>query len=385
MSTSLIRLRLLRALLVAIAALSTGLFTGLSPAAAQDAEPPVEIPEPPIQGPDNPPLAYGGEVTPTSLDFNGGQVTIKASGLDDYGIFMFYANVTGPDVFVEDVAMWPSHIPDNPNEPIEYTGVFNVPANVHDYPVTYYFNSTVTDQNGGFANAYIGSVEVGPIQEIDEPPYLWEPTLSSKTLPSGGGSLTLGVKTFDDTGVASAVAKITGPNGFAKDVDLSPVDQTVYQGSTVIPANTGTAPVQYSVTFTGYDDISQTTTIDGGTFTVAAPTAPPLGLLSVSPANQFFGPVAAGRSVRRNVVVRNTGKPGSGTLVANATVSGPPYSIIGAGPFGQPIELAPGESKILVVEFKPRRGGLFSGRVTVTRPDGRQRAQVATLTGLALP
>ncbi len=385
MSTSLLRLRLLRVLLVAVAALSAGLFAGASPAAAQDTEPPIEIPEPPIQGPDNPPVIYPGEVTPNTLDFNGGQVTITAQVIDDYGVFMFYAEITSSDGFNESVQMWPSYIPNDPNQPSTYTGIATIPGNGYSYPVNYGVNATVTDTAGQFASTHIGEIQVGELQRIDEPPYLWEPTLSSKTLPSSGGSLTLSVKTHDDTGVASAVAKITGPNGFSKDVDLTALDQTVFQGATAIPANTGTAAAQYSVKFTGYDDIGQATTIDGGTFTVAAPTAPPLGLLAVSPANQFFGPVAAGRSVRRNVVVRNTGKPGSGTLVATATVSGPPYSIIGAGPFGQPIELAPGESKILVVEFKPKRGGVFSGRVTVTRPDGRQRALVSTLTGLALP
>ena len=369
MTALLPRVRFWRAALLAIATLTTTLVAAPTPASAED----------------NPPVAYGGSVEPTSLDYNGGQVTITASAIDDYGIFMFYADVNGPDGFVQSVQMWPSYIPDNPNEPSTYTGIFMVPGNSYPYPVDYYFNSAVTDTGGGTASAYLGSVTVGELQRVDEPPYLWEPTLSAKTLPSSGGPLTLGVSTFDDTSVAAVSATVAGPGGFTKQLDLQPVDQTVYSGTLSLPANTSTTPAEYTVTFIGYDDISQSTTLAGGTVTVAAANAPPLGQLQVTPANQIAGPVRAGSAVRRNVVVRNLGKPGSGTVVATATVSGSLFSIIGAGPFGQPLELAPGQSKILVVEFRPKRGGIFSGRVTVTRPDGRQRPQIAQLTGVALP
>lgn len=363
------RVRAWSAALLAIAAITGGLLAAPSPALAED----------------TPPIAYGGSVEPTTLDFHGGQVTITAGALDDIGIFMFYVNVTGPDGFTQDVQMLPSNIPDNPHEPWTFSGSITLPSNSYPYPLDYFFNSTVTDTAGQFSGAYIGQVTVGEVQEIDEPPYLWEPTLSAKTLPSTGGVLTVGVSTFDDTSVAAASARVTGPGNYEKVVDLSPVDQTVYSGSLTVPANPSTTPAVYTVTFTAYDDIGQSTSLAGGTFTVAATDAPPLGQLRITPAYQAIGPVNAGRSTRRNVIVRNLGRPGSGTVTATATVSGPPFSIVGAGPFGQPLELAPGESKTLVVEFRPKRGGIFNGRVTVVRPDGRQRAQIANLIGVALP
>lgn len=333
---------------------------------------------------DTPPLAYGGTVDPTSLDFHGGTVSITAGALDDVGIFMFYVGVTGPDGFYQDVMMLPSNIPDDPNQPITYAGSVTLPGNVHEYPVDYQFNSTVTDTAGQTAGAYLGQVTVGELQEIDEPPYLWEPTLSAKTLPSTGGPLTFSVLAHDDSSVASAAAKVTGPGGYSAEFALDLTDEVRFLGTGTIPANTGTAAAVYTVTFTGTDDAGQTTSLPGGTFTVAAPTAPTLGQLQVTPAFQVVGPVYAGRSTRRNVVVKNLGKPGSGVVTAVATTTNL-FAIVGAGPFGQPLELGPGESKILVVEFRPKRGGVFNGRLTVTRPDGRQRPQIAQLSGLALP
>lgn len=363
------RVRAWSAAILAITAIAGGLLAAPSPALAED----------------TPPIAYGGSVDPTNLDFHGGQVTITAGALDDVGIFMFSVNVTGPDGFSQDVQMIPSNIPADPSEPSTYAGVVTLPGNGYPYTLDYQFNSTVTDTAGQTAGAYLGQVTVGELQEIDEPPYLWDPTLSTRTLPSTGGSITFGISTFDDTSVAAASVKVTGPGGYEAVVDLSPIDQTVYSGSLSVPANTSMAPAVYAVTFTAYDDISQSTALAGGTFTVAAANAPPLGQLQVTPAYGVIGPVFAGRSARRNVIVRNLGKPGSGAVTATATVSGAPYSIVGAGPFGQPLELEPGESKILVVEFRPKRGGIFSGRVTVSRPDGRQRPQIANLTGVALP
>lgn len=348
--------------------LLVGLSAGAAPAFAED----------------TPPLAYGGSVDPTALDFHGGQVSITAGALDDIGIFMFYVGVTGPDGFYQDVMMLPSNIPDDPNEPTTYAGSITLPGNVHEYPVDYQFNSTVTDTAGQTAGAYLGQVTVGELQEIDEPPYLWEPRLSAKTLPSTGGSLTVDVLTYDDAFVDSAAAKITGPGGYDSTVPLVRDDEVRFAGTTVIPANTGTGPAVYTVTFSGTDDAGQTTSLAGGTFTVAAPTAPALGQLQVTPAFQVVGPVYAGRTIRRNVVVKNLGKPGSGAVTAIATTS-TLFTIVGAGPFGQPLELAPGESKTLVVEFRPKRGGVFNGRLTLTRPDGRQRPQIAQLAGIALP
>ena len=46
----------------------------------------------PASAEDNPPIAYGGSVEPSSLDFNGGQVTITAGG----PVAPFVASVANP-------------------------------------------------------------------------------------------------------------------------------------------------------------------------------------------------------------------------------------------------------------------------------------------------
>lgn len=125
--------RLIRLLLVAIVAV----LAVAAPALAED----------------NPPLLLGGTVSPTSLDANGGQATITVRAIDDYGIFMAYADVFASGDTGQSVQLIRSGED-------EFTGVVNLPPNATANPLIYGVTVTVTDFNGGFDTKPVGEITV---------------------------------------------------------------------------------------------------------------------------------------------------------------------------------------------------------------------------------
>lgn len=85
--------------------------------------------------------------------------------------------------------------------------------------------------------------------------------------------------------------------------------------------------------------------------------------LSVTPSPLDFGTVPVGTFKDLPLTIQNTG---GGTLTGTATLSGGPFSIIGANSFS----LGANETKIITVRFSPPPEGIFSGNVNVVSNAG---------------
>jgi hypothetical protein len=100
-----------------------------------------------------------------------------------------------------------------------------------------------------------------------------------------------------------------------------------------------------------------------------APTAPN-NLSGANSKNQLtaasmvqFGAVPVGQTGSNTVAVSNTASDGSNVTVSNITVSGPGFQLGSIPPL--PIELSPGESVTLGIEFSPILSGSALGKVSI--------------------
>lgn len=358
--------RRLSVLLSATMALMVGAFAPTA-AFAQD--------EPP--GPDNPPLITGGSVTPSSLPWEGGQVDIVANAIDDYGIFMAYATIYGPDGAPYTTQL----IPSSENQ---YSGSIAAPPNTTNESRQYGVEVTVTDTASGTDTKVIGYVDVEGQPVFDERPYAWDATISPAEVPASGGGVQIGVNASDDRSVATVLASVE-LDGFTFPptwIELTADSGTHFAGTFPAPANTTPNPKAYRVKILVADDIGQEVYLDAGTFTVRGAATQPTGLLSLTPTWSLFGPIRVGANTRALFTVRNNGKPGGPTIAATASVSGSGFSIVGVASGSQPLAIEPGKSSQVLVQFSPTRNGLRNGKLTIKRQDGKQRSLVATLVGV---
>lgn len=339
-----------------------------SAAFAQDAEPP---------GPDNPPIITGGSVSPSSLGWEGGQVDITANVIDDYGLSMVYATLYGPDSTPYPVQLIQSG--DG-----QFSGSVTAPPNTEKDPRQYGVEVTATDWANGTDTKLIGSVEIAGSPVFDEDPYVWDPTVAPRDVPATGGNVEIGVNASDDHGVNVVLASIeldgyTFPPTW---IELTADSATHYTGTFAAPANTTPNAKSYRVKILVADDAGQEVSLDAGTYTVRGTPTQPAGLLSISPTWSVFGPIRVGAKTRTLFTVRNAGKVGGPTLDAAASVSGAGFSLVGVNGAEQPLSIAPGGSAQVLVQYAPTRSGLRNGKLTIRRPDGKQRPLVATLVGV---
>lgn len=354
------RLLALALLLVPLALLAPG------QALADDDPPPV----------DTPPIVVSGSATPSSLPSDGGNVEIKVHVIDDFPpVFMVYATVYTPYGAPQVQLYWSGDD--------TYTGQFYAEPNLLNDPVSYGVEVQATDSGGGYDAKLIADFTVAGVPVFDQPPLLSDPLVTPQVVPATAGNLKVGVTASDDRNVDRVLATLTKPDGslFAY-LDLNPVSYNRYEGILDVPDNTTPNVLSYHVKITGYDDIGQSTDLDAGDFTVAAAQPPGTGKLALSPAWGVLGPVRRGSAARATFSVKNTGAAGTGTVDATAAAAGTGFSIVGAPTTGKVLHLAPGQSASVVVEFRPTRAGVATGRLTVSRADGRQRALVASLSGL---
>lgn len=360
----------------ALRRLALVLFAGLallvsavapSAAFAQDAEPP---------GPDNPPIITGGSVSPSSLGWEGGQVDITATVIDDYGLSMVYATLYGPDSTPYPVQLIQSG--DN-----QFSGSVAAPPNTEKDARQYGIEVSATDWASGTDTKIIGYVEIEGSPVFDEDPYLWGATVTPRDVPATGGAIEIGVNASDDHGVNVVLASIevegyTFPPTW---IELTADSATHYTGTFTVPANTTPNDKPYRVKILVADDVGQEVTLDAGLFTVRGTPTQPAGLLTLSPTWSVFGPIRVGAKTRALFTVRNPGKVGGPTLAASAVVSGAGFSLVGVNGAAQPLSLEPGKSAQVLVQYAPTRSGLRNGKLTITRADGKQRPISATLVG----
>ncbi len=335
-------------------------------------------------GEDRAPTIGGEQVNPTTLTSLGGTVVLTGEVEDDCGIRSVHGEVLN-EGFASFFEMHPVGPGSFVNATL-YQGEAQLPPNYQESPVYYFAVMEAEDTNGSIEHAFSGEVEVAAAPAFDEAPYVSNATLSPRTLGSAGGLVTIGADASDNRSVANAFAIVTLPDKSQREAPLEPVSSQHFEGTFLAPANLGAAPEEYSVVVYAEDDIGQTGSESAGSFTVAAPVAPPPSgeLVVRRSTTRSFGRVKVGHASTRRVVVRNTGRRGTAPVAASITTSGAPFSIQGA--VGGKIEfvLEPKETRAFTIEFEPVVAGLATGSVVVARADGTQPAVSVSLTGVGV-
>lgn len=326
-------------------------------------------------GGDNPPYIAAGELSPSSLSWEGGSVQIRAEIIDDRGLYMTYAQIYRPDASSELMQIFEGY-KDN------YFGTLEVPPNYSDVPVEYGVEIQVWDNNGAYAATLIGSVQVEAAPQFDEPPYVTGAELNPSFLPSEGGTVTISADAGDNGGIAGLFATVALPGGGSVEVPMNPTSSSHFEGTYEVPANAGPLAAEYPVEVVAQDDLGQQGRASAGTITVAPPPPPPSsGQLEILPADRSFGTVKLGKTAQRQVVVRNLPRKGGEPVAATAVVYGSSaFSIAGAS---APVHfvLQPGERKTITVQFAPTAAGEQYGALELIRDDGAQPNLAIQLAG----
>jgi hypothetical protein len=335
-------------------------------------------------GEDRAPTIGGAQINPATLTNVGGTVVLTGEVEDDCGISSVHGEIVN-EGFASFFEMHPVG-PGSFVNAILYQGEAELPPNYQESPVYYVAVMEAEDTNGSIEHAFSGEIEVAAAPAFDEAPYVANATLSPRTLGSAGGLVTIGADASDNRSVANAFAIVTLPDKSQREVPLEATSSQHFEGTFLAPANLGAAPEEYSVVVYAEDDIGQTGSESAGSFTVAAPVAPPPSgeLVVQRPTTRSFGRVKVGHASTGRVVVRNTGRRGTAPVAASITTSGAPFSIQGAA--GGKIEfvLEPKETRTFTIEFEPVAAGAATGSVVVARADGAQPSVSLNLTGVGV-
>jgi hypothetical protein len=223
-------------------------------------------------GEDTAPIITAWRVGPSSLPYQGGQVTIDAAAIDDFGITMAYGEIYGPEGVVESVLLIPSAI--DPSGLTTYSGTFNAPPNYTDSPVSYGVEFRVTDTNGAVDTELIGNFEVEAQPQFDEAPIVSDPTVTPRELSADGGPVVIRASASDNRSISAVYATVTLPGG-SVEVPMEAISSSEFEGVFVAPANSGATAQEYGIEIIAQDDIGQPGTADAGKVSVAAAPNPP--------------------------------------------------------------------------------------------------------------
>ena len=155
---------------------------------------------------------------PGSLGPEGGTVTtITVDATDDIGVTAVGATVYfakgGGAAGVPLVAA-------DPGTPDTYSGMVEIPSNHTHEPVGHGVEVTATDTNGETTLELLGWIDVDGQPVFDQAPYVFDATLSATSLPSGGGTFTIGATATDDRSISEVYAVVTDNDGGATYVPL---------------------------------------------------------------------------------------------------------------------------------------------------------------------
>lgn len=345
-----------RRLALVLAVLLAGLAVLPAAAAAQD---------------DEPPIISDAFISPTTLPFTGGTVTVTALIYDDVGLDTVWAEAGG-DFGGRQVAM-------TSNGSGDWSGTFDVPENTQSFASPFYVQVYARDTNGSRTDAFGGEgvIEAPPV--LNDAPVASSPAVTPASLPYTGGLVTLEVTATDADGVSDAYALVsTGAGTPVTRVQLAAVGADRFRGTFAAPANTSNADRTHFVNFVAVDPLQQEGSVEGPTFTVAGR---PTGSIEIRAGDRDFGKVKRGRSATRSIVLRNLGGKRTYAVTGVLTTSGPPFSVVGQTATGLPFTLKPGESKTFTIRFAPTALGVATGKVNVVRSDGKQVGLAATVTG----
>ena len=215
---------------------------------------------------------------------------------------------------------------------------------------------------------------------VDDPPYLFDADVDPSALPATGGLITTSVSVTDDHGVDQVQALIGDSEGIVMYLDLEPESGSGsrYTGTWTVPSNDSPDPEPYTVWFRAYDDTGAEGNSVSVDFTVAG-TPSSTSRLSLSKRRLTFGPVRAGRSVSRTVVLRNRGDE-----AVECTVRSSARRFRLPGGRERSWTLAPGQAKRVTVRYRSAGAGRHWARLRVVRADGRQPGLRVVMKGTSL-
>lgn len=320
---------------------------------------------------ETPPDITSATVTPTSLPKEGGTVTVKATVTDDVGVQQVYVEANGSDGGFFSAAL--AH-----TSGANYQGTLTLPSNPTEEERSYTINVFASDAAQNYSEPrFAGEVSVAAQPQMDPFPWVSDPTVEPRALPSGGGDVTIGAIATDNRSVSEVYAAVTAPGGFYEAVPMEGTSDVHFEGVFTAPANTGAAPRVYSVTIYALDDIGQEDSVDAGKITVAGVSGTP-GQLNAHVLDGAFGKVTIGQIQYRRIKVRNLGQPGSPPVpVTAALVGDADFSLVGPTTF----RVRPGESRYLLVRFAPTSVGQKKADVFLYRTDGVAQNFQLRLTG----
>lgn len=328
---------------------------------------------------DNPPLILGGEVSPSSLSYEGGSVQISAEIVDDIGLFMTYVLIYRPDGSTELMPLYGGYEG-------HYFSTLEVPPNYSDEPVEYGVEVQVTDTGGAYVATLIGGVQVEGRPQFDEAPYVTNAELNPSFLPSEGGTVTISADAGDNRGLAGLFATVALPGGGSLEVPMNPTSSSHFEGTYEVPANSGPLAAEYVVEVVAQDDIGQEGRGSAGIITVAPPPPPPSsGQLEISPGDRSFGSVKVGKQAERTIFVRNLPLKGGEPVEATAVVYGSSAFSLAGSTSAVHFVLQPGEKRAFTVEFRPTAVGEQFAALEIIRDDGAQSGLAVDLSGRASP
>ena len=328
-------------------------------------------------GEDTGPIVSNAHVSPASLPSEGGTVAISATVEDDCGVSMVYAEMYGTNGFYQSIQMLPWEVA--PNGVVTYRGETNIAPNFQEEELSYQFDVQATDTNGAPAEVYAGDVSVAGVPPFDEPPYIYDWSISPQQISAAGGPVTIKTSASDLRGIFYAYALVTpSGGGTGTEVPLEPISASQFEGVFQAPANPTGFGRSYGVEIRAQDDIGQETTANAGTFLQSG--AKPGRLNAWVSNGSYFGILNVGTHAIRPVVVRNAGAKGTAPVSAVFKASGAPFYVPGR-PAGIPFTLAAGQQRTFNIEFRPSVPGFRAGGAIIEFPTESQPKFAVKLTG----
>jgi hypothetical protein len=324
-----------------------------------------------------PPEIKWAKVSPASLPWEGGTITLTTEVESDCGVEV-YAEVNTSGPLQWSFQMLPSGDP-NSNVHVYQSEIGALP-NYKEEPFYYEFAIRTLDAFEGSSETFAGGTEVAGAPQFDEAPYVSNATVTPTSLSTEGGWVTISADISDNRGVSYAFANIMLPDETLQEVPLEPVSSSHFVGHFKAPANYGTTAQKYPTMVYGQDDIGQESHESAGSFSVAGRPGP----LSVEiERTGRIGNVTVGRTATRVINVHSSGAK---WLKASLTISGSPWFALRNAVRGKiDLTIGPGETRRFRLDFTPAALGPASGSLTLARADAGQPNIVLDLSGKGIP
>ena len=211
-----------------------------------------------------PPTISNVFVSPSSVQYEGGTVTVSANLESPAGI----ANASYSVYLANGGAAYAS-MTESPAGSGSWSGDVAIPTNYEFNAVSHSLEMYVEGNDGGSTQEFVGSIDQEGQPQFDQAPYVSVSMVEPQSLSSDGGQVTIRASASDDRSVSEVYATVTGPEGTST-VYLSPIFGDEWEGTFDAPANPSRlAGVSYSTSATALDDIGQSSSADGPSIYVA--------------------------------------------------------------------------------------------------------------------